>query len=103
MRQEYALSAIGSDIRVAAEMLATEWPDVTDSDQLTAEVSLWLLDRELAGDLEEIESPSRRVWFLWAIADKLVRQEVEEYQASTGTTIRPKAGRPGYILTKENA
>lgn len=74
------------EIREAAERVAKDWPSVTNGDDLTRDLSLFLFDEERFGVLEEIPEYRRRKYLADA-ARALVANEVAEFEYSTGNSL----------------
>lgn len=79
-------TVLGPQIREAAERVAVDWPSVTDTDELTRDLSLFLFDGERFGLL--LEMPEyRRMKYLTDAARNLVLNEVAEFEYNTGNSL----------------
>lgn len=79
-------TVLGPEIREAAERVAKDWPSVTDGDELTRDLSLFLFDGERFGIL--LDMPEyRRKKYLTDAAKNLVMNEVAEFEYNTGNSL----------------
>ena len=79
-------TVLGPQIREAAERVAKDWPSVTDADELTRDLSLFLFDGErmpLLLDMPEY----RRQKYLVDAAKSLVANEIAEFEYNTGNSL----------------
>lgn len=89
-------TVLGPQIREAAERVAKDWPSVTDPDELTRDLSLFLFDGERFGIL--LEMPEyRRQKYLVDAAKSLVANEVAEFEYNTGNSLY-SVGEVTYML-----
>jgi hypothetical protein len=72
-------------IRSAAEYLAGEWPGVFDVEEVTADLSLRLLDAELTDDLSDVPMPRKRRR-VFHEADHYAAGVIAEYEHHSGNT-----------------
>lgn len=77
---------IGPEIRSAAEDVALDWPSVTTADELTADMSLWILDFEQAEEIELLPE-DRRSRRLKTLAKDLVAKIVAEHEYYSGNVL----------------
>jgi hypothetical protein len=77
---------IGPEIRSAAEATASDWPSVTTADELTADMSLWILDFEQAEEIELLPE-DRRSRRLKTLAKDLVAKIVAEHEYYSGNVL----------------
>lgn len=77
---------LGPEIRSAAETLALDWPEVTTADELTADLTLYILDH---GQAEEIEymPVDRRANRVKILARDLVHKVVAEHEFYSGNVL----------------
>jgi hypothetical protein len=80
-----ALWWLGPAVRSAAEKVASNWPGVLTDDELTARLSLFLLEEELAVEIEELPDEGRRKR-LEQIARLLVSKEVADFEHFSGNS-----------------
>src|SRR5215203_1208638 len=90
------LWTMGPDVRSAAERVASDWPCVTTADELTADLSLYLLEKRLTTALDEMPS-YRRAKFLDSLAREIVNQEVAEYEFLSGNSVYSVSQVRGYL------
>jgi hypothetical protein len=89
-------TVLGPQIREAAERVAKDWPSVTDADDLTRDLSLFLFDGERMGVL--LDMPEyRRMKYLVDAAKSLVANEVAEFEYNTGNSLY-SVGEVTYLL-----
>lgn len=89
-------TVLGPQIREAAERVAKDWPSVTDTDELTRDLSLFLFDGERFGIL--LDMPEyRRQKYLVDAAKSLVANEVAEFEYNTGNSLY-SVGEVTYML-----
>lgn len=89
-------TVLGPQIREAAERVSKDWPSVTDPDDLTRDLSLFLFDGErmpLLLDMPEY----RRQKYLVDVAKTLVLNEVAEFEYNTGNSLY-SVGEVTYLL-----
>lgn len=77
---------IGPEVRSAAELVASDWPSVTTADELTADLSLWILDFEQAEEIE-LMPEDRRERRLRGLARDLVHKIVAEHEYYSGNVL----------------
>lgn len=87
---------MGPEVRSAAEKVASDWPSVTTADELTADLSLLILDQELTGVLDEMND-RRRKSYLRSLARGLVGREVAEYEHQSGNALYSVGQVRGYL------
>jgi len=84
---EEAFTAISPAIRLAAQAVWHQHPDVTSEEALVSDLSLWVLDNPgTAQDLAEIESVGERVWWLQAVGYRIIREHLAEFEIHRGDT-----------------
>lgn len=89
-------TVLGPQIREAAERVAKDWPSVTDADDLTRDLSLFLFEGERFGIL--LAMPEyRRTKYLVDAAKSLVATEVAEFEYNTGNSLY-SVGEVTYLL-----
>lgn len=89
-------TVLGPQIREAAERVAQDWPSVTDSDDLTRDLSLFLFDENRMPTL--LDMPEyRRTKYLVDAAKSLVANEVAEFEYNTGNSLY-SVGEVTYLL-----
>lgn len=89
-------TVLGPQIREAAERVAKDWPSVTDTDELTRDLSLFLFDGERFGILLDMPEYRRRKYLVDA-AKALVANEVAEFEYNTGNSLY-SVGEVTYML-----
>lgn len=90
------LTAASGDVRQAAQRVANDWPSVTSADELTADLSLFLLDEGRLPTLLELPE-YRRIKYLTDAALGLVLNEVAEFEYNTGNSLY-SVGQVRYLL-----
>lgn len=89
-------TVLGPQIREAAERVAKDWPSVTDPDDLTRDLTLFLFDGERMPTL--LDMPVyRRQKYLVDAAKTLVANEVAEFEYNTGNSLY-SVGEVTYLL-----
>jgi hypothetical protein len=89
-------TVLGPQIREAAERVAKDWPSVTDADELTRDLSLFLFDGERFGILLDMPGYRRKKYLVDA-AKSLVANEVAEFEYNTGNSLY-SVGEVTYML-----
>jgi hypothetical protein len=89
-------TVLGPQIREAAELVAGDWPSVTDTDTLTSDLSLFLFDGNRMPTLLDMPSYRRRKYLVDA-ARGLVLTEVAEFEYHTGNSLY-SVGEVTYLL-----
>jgi hypothetical protein len=79
-------TVLGPQIREAAERVAEDWPSVTDADELTRDLSLFLFDGERMPILLDMPEYRRRKYLVDA-AKSLVATEIAEFEYNTGNSL----------------
>jgi hypothetical protein len=79
-------TVLGPQIREAAELVARDWPSVTDADELTRDLGLYLFDGDRMPTLLDMP-PYRRRKYLADAARGLVLTEVAEFEYHTGNSL----------------
>jgi hypothetical protein len=83
-------------IREAAERVAKDWPAVTNSDELTRDLSLFLFDGNRFPVLLDMPEYRRRK-YLTDAARSLVASEIAEFEYNTGNSLY-SVGEVEYLL-----
>lgn len=89
-------TVLGPQIREAAERVAKDWPSVTDADDLTRDLSLFLFEGDRFGVLMEMPE-HRRTKYLVDAARALVATEIAEFEYNTGNSLY-SVGEVTYLL-----
>lgn len=89
-------TVLGPQIREAAERVAKDWPSVTDADELTRDLSLFLFDGERMSVLLDMPEYRRRKYLVDA-AKSLVATEIAEFEYNTGNSLY-SVGEVTYLL-----
>lgn len=84
-----ALDALAEEIREAARAISRDWPQVFTEDELTARISVELIEMEGADDLASIEPRSNRMFLLLGIGKAIVTRETRDYEHFSGDTLSP--------------
>ncbi len=89
-------TVLGPQIREAATRVAKDWPSVTNADDLTRDLSLFLFDESRMPTL--LDMPEyRRMKYLVDAARGLVMNEVAEFEYNTGNSLY-SVGEVAYLL-----
>jgi hypothetical protein len=89
-------TVLGPQIREASELVAKDWPSVTNADDLTRDLSLFLFDGERMPLLLDMPEYRRRK-YLTDAARALVLNEVAEFEYNTGNSLY-SVGEVAYLL-----
>lgn len=89
-------TVLGPQIRESAELVAKDWPSVTDADELTRDLSLFLFDGNRMPTLLDMP-PYRRRKYLVDAARGLVLTEIAEFEYHTGNSLY-SVGEVAYLL-----
>lgn len=79
-------TVMAPQIREAAERVSKDWPSVTDADDLTRDLSLFLFEQDRLARLFELPEYRRRK-YLVDVAKTLVLTEVAEFEYNTGNSL----------------